>query len=398
MAVITDTGITSTSLNEYKTQYETAFKNALGDDLDLDPQTPQGQMIGILALNSSVIDDALVLAFQQLNILDAAGNQLDAYGAQFDIERSSATRSKTIVTVTGVATTIIPQGSQAKTTNGDLFSATGNITIGGGGSGTGEFEAVDTGAIAIDANTLTQIVDVVSGWETIDNPSDGTLGEDRETDSEFRIDYFNKLQKNALSTTDAIRSNILSLDSVIDARVFENDTNNLVVKQDVGLLPHSIAVVVEGGIPQLIGQTIADTKTLGADTEGDDTNIQTEVTALTNEGLTSIQIFFYPVEFVLTNISVEVQEFTEVPDLVNRIKTAIIDYFNGTFSSSIPPIGISDTSFLSRLYTPINSIEGFDVVFLTQEIAGSGTPESAIIPSLNQRLIVALDSIFITLL
>ena len=65
MAIINDTGIISTSLNEYRILLQAAFRAALGADLDVSDETPQGQIIGIFAFNLSQLDDAIIQAFQQ---------------------------------------------------------------------------------------------------------------------------------------------------------------------------------------------------------------------------------------------------------------------------------------------------------------------------------------------
>ena len=397
MAEITDTGITSTSLSEYKTELDLAFSNVLGADLDLDSQTPEGQIIGVTALTMSITDDAIVQMFQQLNIYNAAGNQLAAFGASFDISRTAATNSTVTATVTGIATTIIPVGSRAKTTNGDIFQSTGNITIASDGVGSGQFDSIDTGAIAIDAGTLTQIVDVVAGWETVNNSTDGTVGTTEETDLNYRNAYFAKLAKNAVGTVEAINSNVRSLTGVDDSKVFENDTGSSVVKQNVTLLEHSIAVIVNGGDSDEIGEAIYYSKTDGGNTAGEDTSLQTAVTVPTNDGATSTIIYYYPVEFITVTIDLIIEQYIVVADVIDQIKTAIINYFNGTLTATSSPIGIAESSYLSRLYTPINSVAGFDVVSLTQEIEGSGNPQSIITPNLNQQLIVTDDSISVTI-
>ncbi len=397
MAIINDTGIASTQLTTYKTLLENSFKAALGADLDVDAQTPQGQLIGIIALALSNMDDAVVSLFQQLDIYNASGNQLDSYGALFEIARTLASSSTVIAEVTGVPAATIPVGSRAKTTNGDIFESTGVINLDGSGDGSGEFQSIETGQIQIDANTLTQIIDVIAGWETISNSTAGTVGELKQTDIEYRSDYFSELNKNAVATIDAIQSNVAAVDKVDSVVVHDNDTSSNVTIQNVTLLPHSIAVIVEGGVAQEIGQAISDSKTVGANTAGNNLGLQIAVVVDTNGGLIAKTVYYYPVVFVTVDIKMSISQYAAEPDTVDQIKTAIIAYFEGTYSADIPAINISDSSYLSRLYTPINSIGGFDVVSLTQEIQGSGTPQSVITPDLNKRLIVSNSSISVSI-
>lgn len=397
MATITDEGIESTSLATYKSNLETTFQNSLGNDLDLDAQTPQGQMIGILSVGFSQIDDSIVQLFQLLNIYNCAGQQIDGYGALFNVSREAATYSTVIATVTGVASTEIPAGSQAETTNGDLFEASANITIESGGTGSGEFQAVESGPIEIEANSLTQIITNVIGWETVNNADAGTEGENEEDDLVYLNRYFGEIYKNANGTVESVRAAVLAVDGVIACNVAENNTSENVTKQSVELLPHSIAVIVNGGDSQDIGDAIYDKKSDGCDTEGADTGLQTAVTVSTNDGNYTITIYYYPVEFVSVTISIVIEQYDAVADTITQIKDAIIAYFDGTFSSDDDGIGIGDILYQSRLYTPINSVNGFDVVSLDQEITGSGTPQTIITPDLNQQLTVTSNTINVTI-
>ena len=407
MATLTNTGIVGTSLNAYKSAYGIAYKQALGDDLDTSPQTPQGQLIGIDALNSSQIDDSIVMTFNSLNIFNAAGNLLDAYANLFGIARIPATPSTVTASLTGVPTTAIPAGSRASTTNGDLFEAASEIVLDVGGVGSGIFRSVEVAPIQIDANTLTQIVDVVTGWETIDNPTAGVVGKPRETDLQLRTSYYNKLGQNALSTIDAIQSKVAASPQVVKAIVFENDTDANKTIQNVTLLPHSIAVVVNGGVAADIGKAIA-VKTVGANTKGQNPLLQTAVDVPQNGGLTTITLYYYPVEFVTLDINVTIQVYEQTTNVIATIKKRIIEYFDGTFKGCTDTDGsvqfdtsgitIAEPSYQSRLYTPVNSVTGFEVLTLTQEIQGSGTPQAVITPNLNQQLIVTEQSITVGIL
>jgi len=398
MAILTSAGIESTSLNEYKTRLQIIFLSSLGADLDLAPQTVEGQLIGIFALSMSDIDDAVVQEYQQQNIFNAAGNQLDGFGATFGITRTAQSFSTAVVTVMGVPAAIIPAGSTARTTNGDLFQADAEIVIGPGGSSESTFSAIESGAIAIDANTLTQIVSVVTGWETIDNPLIGVLGEDEETDTAYRATYFQTLAKNAASTVEAISARVAALETVEAVFVKDNVKDINVTIQNVTLLPHSIAVVVSGGVAQEIGDAIYDSKPPGSNTAGADTGIQTEVIVdVPGSTVLTKSIFYYPVVFVTVEINVVIQQYEIVPDVEDLIKEAIVAYFDGTLTDTSEPIGIAESSYLSRLYTPINSVGGFEVLSLEQEVQGSGTPETVITPNLNEQLVVSTDSISVTI-
>ena len=60
MARVTPEGIEPTSLQSYLDALGRAFRIALGEDLDLAPETLQGQIVGVLALTFTQVDEALV--------------------------------------------------------------------------------------------------------------------------------------------------------------------------------------------------------------------------------------------------------------------------------------------------------------------------------------------------
>lgn len=121
--------------------------NVFGQDLDTTPETVEGRFIQCL---TDYRTNTLAINAQnanQINLRYATGRFLDAIGAFFGLDRIAATSSRILATVTGVENTVIPAGSQAKTTNGDIFYAENDITIGLTGSATGYFLSLEKGQI-----------------------------------------------------------------------------------------------------------------------------------------------------------------------------------------------------------------------------------------------------------
>lgn len=183
---VTSTGLIVPDTSTIRDQVTQDFKNALGQDLDVTPETPQGRLIQLITdyrVNTLAIN---ALNSNQINLRYATGRFLDAIGSFYGTERIASTSTRVLATVTGVANTVIPQGSQAKTTAGDLFYAENNITIGNSGTSTGYFLSLEKGPIPCEVNTLTQIVNAVLGWETISNSANAIIGTNVESDTDFR--------------------------------------------------------------------------------------------------------------------------------------------------------------------------------------------------------------------
>ena len=60
MATVDESGITPTTLSEYVVILNQLFKDAFGEDLIVEPETPQGQLINLLAFRFARIDETIV--------------------------------------------------------------------------------------------------------------------------------------------------------------------------------------------------------------------------------------------------------------------------------------------------------------------------------------------------
>ena len=87
MARVTAQGIEPTTLQGYIEALEAAFRSALGQDLDLAPETPAGQLVGTLALTLTEADEALVAVGNGMSRSRALGVQLDDLGSLLGIPR-----------------------------------------------------------------------------------------------------------------------------------------------------------------------------------------------------------------------------------------------------------------------------------------------------------------------
>ena len=87
MARVTAQGIEPTTLQGYIDALEAGFRSALGQDIDLAPETPAGQLVGTLALTLTETDEALVAVGNGMSRSRALGIQLDDLGSLLGIPR-----------------------------------------------------------------------------------------------------------------------------------------------------------------------------------------------------------------------------------------------------------------------------------------------------------------------
>ena len=270
MVTINDLGIAATSRPDYIAVLNSRFRAALGNDLDISTPTPQGQLIGILADTLFEVDQGIVAAANGLSLSAATGRQLDDICSLFGMERGASSRSTVTATLSGAEGTVIPAGSLAATTGGDVFETINSATIGAGGTVDTEMRATRTGAIVVAANTLTRVVTRVSGWDAITNAAAAVTGLNAETDAALRARYRAVLGRSGRTSLAAIRGNLANLEGVTAHRVVENTTNASVTVRGIAIDANSILAIVEGGSDSDIANILLGAKALGVGTSGDE--------------------------------------------------------------------------------------------------------------------------------
>ena len=269
MATLTDQGIDGTSFQEYKTDLEEVFTDALGDDVDLAGESLQGEIINSLASAFFDIDQVVVAVGNALSLDRSRGAQLDNLGSLFSLDRVGATATTADVTLTGADGTVVPDLTRFRTGTGNIFFLDGNVLIGATGTATGNVYAQVSGPVLLPANVLTSIVDSVAGLASVNNAAAGVVGTTEETDDTYRRRFKRHIARNSTGILSAIEAALLEVDDVTRVRVIENDTSADVTTRGLTVGDHSIGAIVEGGTNADIGRVLAIVKAGGIGTSGD---------------------------------------------------------------------------------------------------------------------------------
>lgn len=268
MFTVTPQGVITVDTGDIRADFETAYREALGADLDVKTGTPQGNMI---------VNDTATLTRAQAEVVNIAnsfspyyttGHALDVSGAFWGYFRKSAQATTVVATLSGQAGTIVPAGSIASDGTYD-YKSLDTAVIGENGTTTVQFSCTVPGPIPCPPNTLTTMVTQISGWESVNNSFNGVLGFDTEPDNVFRARITaNWLNVRGRSILGAIVDNIAALNGVVSVVGRENPSNTQNTIDGVVMPPHSIYLAILGGQGTDIAQTIAAQKTLGAATVG----------------------------------------------------------------------------------------------------------------------------------
>lgn len=296
------------------------YKDAFGQDLVVTPDTPQGVLItGETAARVEVVNNNAAVA-NQINPNISGGVNLDCVMALSGQQRKKATKSVIPgVTLTGVSGTPIPEGTQASTPSGSLFTSLSAVVLSGGGTATVDFASITPGPVQCPANTLTQVVSDVPGWETVNNTNAANVGTNVQSDMNARAFRNNTIAFQGVALNACIVSSLYNVDGVTSLTYRENPTNATAVIDGITLIANSIWACVRGGADSDIAACLLENKSSGSNWNGT-TDINLVEPA---SGQTYAVKFDRPTEVpVLVRV-------TTTNGNVNDIRQAVLDYAAG---------------------------------------------------------------------
>jgi len=342
------------SLKLYAKQY-------LGDDIALGVDS---RFLRFLQAISYDIDDIWQLTEDVYNsaYLDfATGNSLDFYVAGISFVRIAAVKA------TGKATfsrdtsdniVTIPIGTRIATTDETIqFRTTEIITLDiSENDASGNIEAVIADASGnVTSNSITVIVDTISGIDSVNNADVTTGGRDKETDEELRLRVKTTAAATGAGTLSSILARVRSAEyvpGIVSAIIVENDTSGNVV----GLNAQAFMITAYGGEDNDVAQAIWDTKPAGIESSGN-----TLAYAVDIDDASQNIYFERPNE---VDISANVTVTTDGSDVSgNDIRDAVVAYINA--------LDISGNVVYNSVVATVMSIAGV-VDATTVEIAEDG--------------------------
>jgi uncharacterized phage protein gp47/JayE len=330
---IDSTGIITSDANTIQTEVQNEYLNTFGSDLNIDPSTPQGMLITIETLSRIAVADNNVNLANQINPNLAGGVFLDALMQLMGLQRTPASNSTVLCTITGVVGTSIPAGAEISTSDGTvLFEIISNTVIPLGGSISNvPFQSVLTGSIPASANTLTTIVSNILGWETVTNPLAASQGTATQSDTQARL-----LRQNALGAQgNSIAANVIAalyqIPGVSSAGVTfqENVSSVSQTINDILMVSHSIYAVV-GGTEDLhaIASALTYSKAAGA-AYNNGLGIPISYPFLNQYSMQVINVLFDLPSLVNISIQVTVHALTTVQNVTTAVQNAILQYASG---------------------------------------------------------------------
>lgn len=353
---VTDTGFKRKPKSVSITELENSMNAKFGQDLDTDPESPEGQIISTVADAVDQLWEVAQHSYNAFNPNAATGVTLENLTLINNITKKKATATTVDLKFSGDNGITIPLGtivsSDPALTGGVSYKFE---TLVEGIIALGIYEvlaiAQEVGETQIPELSMTFLDNPIVGVDSVTNELIGNVGQNDETDPELRSRRTSQVALPAVSTIDAIRSGILNIETVLSAKIYENDSAIPISQDGVNISPHSIRAIIQGDETSeesvLIAQEMFIRKDPGIQTEGAESQIIQDSQGFdkTFKWDNPDQIAFY-IEIETTAI-----DAVSAPS-EQDIKDAIIAYA----TDPITGYKIGDDVSYARLFTPINSV------------------------------------------
>lgn len=265
MLEINDTGLVIERLDSILSRLSQSMRDIYGADININPDTPDGQWIGIMSQGIADINEILAGVYAMSDPTTATGVWLDTQLKYVGIERNRATYSYlNDVQLSVVSGTIIPNGYTVTDENGIEWQ-TVNAATATGSTLTMMFRSSEVGAYHLASGKELTPKTIVLGVQQILTTSDSQLGQLQESDESALMRFLRSYSINNLDDREGLEAALLALTDVRDAKVYENYTN---VTDANGVEAHTINPVVIGGLDNDIAETIRRKKAVGCGLQG----------------------------------------------------------------------------------------------------------------------------------
>lgn len=353
---VTERGFRRPTYTELLDALEYKAREMFGAKANLTVRSPLGVFLRIFAWMLNILFQLIEDVYNSRFVDTAVGTSLYNLGKAIGLRLLPAQKAAGYLQIIGKPGTVIRQGFLAATIAGLQYAVVAEVIIDPSGGALAPIQAFYAGVeYNTAAGTITQIVNPTDGVTSIENPAKVDGGRGRETDEQFRDRYSKSVDFAGGVNAEAIAAEILqTVESVYSALPYENDTDFV---NEISLPPHSVEIVVYGGLDFEIAQAIKRRKSAGIQTYGN-----VSVPVITASGQVA-QIRFsrpspVPVWVRVTNL-VKTAIYPENGD--ELIKQAIVAHIGGDVAGGLP-IG-SDVLYMAipAVILAVAGVKDFDL-------------------------------------
>jgi uncharacterized phage protein gp47/JayE len=337
VASIDANGISAPVFEDIYASLQASYRQIYGSDVDLDPDTQDGQLLAVQAQIIYDFNAALIAGYLSYSPSYAQGAGLSSVVKINGLQRLSPSNSQAVLQLVGQAGTTIENGVAS-----DIFGTRWTLpplaVIPVAGEVFVTATAETAGAIPAEANTITGMATLLPGWQSVTNPLAAEPGLPLETDATLRKRQHASTSLPAITPLQSVAAAIANVPGVGRLRVYDNDSD---FYDEHEIPPHTIAAVVEGGDAQVLAETIALKKNTGCGTHGD-----IEIVVPDPLGVPNTINFFYLIDHPVW-VAVTIQPRPGYLDTTGELIIKAVAEFIST-------LAIGEDVFASWLYAPAN--------------------------------------------
>lgn len=281
--LLDSTGLQTATRDELVAQFTAAMELIYGADINLESDSPDGQMMNIFIQSVLDLEDLLVQIYNTFDPDNAIGVVLDQRVAINGIQRQAGTFTVTNITIVnsqslnlyGLDQTVQPVYTVSDNA-GNLwelqFTQLGVVA----GTHIYSFQAATPGANLTVPNTITVPVTIVLGVTSVNNPTTySVLGINEESDAQLKVRRQQSVSLASQGYLAALLAALENINGVTSAFVYENNTSGT---DGDGTPSHTIWVIVAGsGAAADIAEAIYTKRNAGAGMRGSQTFTITQV-------------------------------------------------------------------------------------------------------------------------
>ncbi|NUE95374.1 baseplate J/gp47 family protein [Gilliamella sp. ESL0232] len=351
MLQITDKGVEIDDLYTIQNRLVSAFKSIYGENVNLDSDTPDGQLLGLFSQELANIHQAVSFIVQMLDPYQATGHWLEQRAMYAGITRITASYSYIDeVIFTGSPKTTIPNNSIYIDKNKNKWVTTEPIMLNDLGSARVKFRSLELGNYTVNALDEFTASTIIIGVDKVTANTKSYGGVDEETDAQLLKRFMLSHSINNYDDRRGIQSALMNITGVTKCVVYENYTNK---KDEKGVPAHSFNAVILGGADEKIAEVITKKKIGGCGLFG-----EIETSYLLDD--IPRRVYFDRPKKIDVNVSMVIGRYKSFNDInTEQIKTNLKSL----------EFEIGENVYASRIISSINLVDGFYI----KELAVNGS-------------------------
>lgn len=347
MLQITETGIVIDRLTAVHQRLTEGFKRIYGDDINLDADSPDGQMVGLFSQEIENINQAIAMVVQMLDPYKATGSWLEQRAMYAGIVRRGADYSYLDdVIITGKQGVTVRKDSVFTDDNNTKWVTLNDVVLGENGSVRVNMRSRELGSFTLSVNKELKMDTVTVGIEKAVTTKQAKAGAFAETDGDLLMRFMRSHSINNHDDRQGLEGALLDIPDVKQARVYENFTG---ATNANGIPAHSLNAVVIGGSDNDIAMTILKKKIGGCGVFGSISSTQNYAGAERTVRFDRASIANIKVKLILERVG----GFHDID--TDSIKSALAS----------TKFEIGESVYAMRLTCQVNSVQGFYIKSIT---------------------------------